>query len=85
MGYMYWRGVRSRWRDVDQVVFACLWTKQPNMRSISIPKNKKGRGQYPTFLPKRAWPKKIFFYGFTVNDGEQVTGIFCVHKVVNLN
>lgn len=48
-------------------------------------KNKKGRGQYPTFLPKRAWPKNDFLHGFTVNDDEQVTGIFCVHKVVNLN
>ena len=55
------------------------------MRSISIPKIKKDEANILPSCPNELGQKMIFLYGFTVNDGEQVTGIFCVHKVVNLS
>ena len=53
--------MRSRWLDIGQVLFFCVFM---NLDFVSVHKNaKKELGQYPAILTKQAWSIKDLLYG----------------------
>ena len=60
----YWQTVRSRWLDVSQVLFGCLWTKMES-RSINMQKRTRPKSSYLDW-------KSLVNKGFIIWDKEQV-------------
>lgn len=53
----YWPRARSRWLDIDQVLFL-------RFHEVKVHKNsKREQGQYPAILTKITWSIKDLFYG----------------------
>ena len=56
----FWPSVRSRWLDIGQALFFCVFMDQDR---VEVHKLKK-RGRYPAILTQQAWPSKDLLYGF---------------------
>ena len=52
----YWPSVRSRWLDIDQVLFLC--------DEVEVHKRKKERGKYQAILTEQTWSLKDLLHGF---------------------
>ena len=53
--------VRSRWLDIGQVLFFCIFMDQDKVEIHKIAK--KEQGQYPAILTEQAWSIKDLLYG----------------------
>ena len=60
----YWLSVRSRWLDIDQVLF-CVFMDRDEVEAHKLAK--KERGQYPAVLTEQTWSIKDLLYGFWWN------------------
>ena len=56
----YWPSVRSRWLDIDQVLFCVFmdWDK------VEVHQLTQKRGRYPAILTEQTWSIKDLLYGF---------------------
>ena len=52
----YWPSVRSRWLDIGQVLFFCVFMDRDEVEVNKHAKNE--RGQYPAILTEQAWSIK---------------------------